>query len=187
LNVLNIKYDFPYGGLAFTALIFLIALCWYLHQYRQQQLAKFATPDLLSKILVPRNEYVYLFKSLGLLVVWLLATIALTQPKGVSPLNEKSHLLMSDIEAKNTSTKKQSTRKSHLVIFLIDASMSMNAKDSRNGKSRFVYAKEIADEVIRHLDGETASLFAYTSDLTQLSPPTPDYFFFTLNVASDEN
>lgn len=175
MNFLNITFDLPYAALATIAIILIIALSWILQQYRFKKISAFATPEMLSQLLIPRSDFLYWMKALAICLIWLLATIALMQPKGLSPLNEKS--------SKNETTAQtnpQIQRKSHLVIFLIDASASMNVTDSRDGKSRFDYAKEIADEVLRQLKGESVALYAFTSELSQLSPPTPDYFFVRL-------
>jgi Ca-activated chloride channel family protein len=68
------------------------------------------------------------------------------------------------------------------VIFLVDASASMGVKDTRNGESRFNYAKEIVDEVISGLRGDNVALWAFTSEPTMLSPLTLDYLFVRLRL-----
>jgi len=182
MNILNIHMDLPNAAYAIFVIIVYVALFWSLYQYRQQILNSYASADLLPNLLVARPNFIYWGKSIALCLIWFLATLALMQPKGNSNLIDKTSppktsTLNLSSEPQRTSIVK---RKSQLVIFLLDASASMSVTDSRNGKSRLDYAKEIADEIIRKLKGETATLYAFTSELTQLSPPTPDYFFLRL-------
>lgn len=68
------------------------------------------------------------------------------------------------------------------IFFLIDASASMKVPDTRTGQSRFEIAKEIAQQTIEQLSGNTIGLFAFTSQLTPLSPPTLDLLFVHMMV-----
>ncbi len=71
-------------------------------------------------------------------------------------------------------------RKAHAVVFLIDASASMEVSDARVGGSRFDQAKELVDEVISGLDGQSVAIYAFTSELTTVVPLTTDYLFARL-------
>lgn len=101
--------------------------------------------------------------------------LALMQPLGNGHYPE-GNLLKSKAEPLNTQEVKL-RRKAHDIIFLVDASASMSVKDARLGKARLDYAKEIAEEMAANFSGESASLYTFTSEVTQLSPPTFDYLF----------
>ena len=68
----------------------------------------------------------------------------------------------------------------HEVIFLIDSSASMTVPDGRLGQKRLDNAKDIADDVMSHLQGQSGSLYAFTSAVSKLSPPSMDYLFMRL-------
>lgn len=68
------------------------------------------------------------------------------------------------------------------IVFLIDASASMTATDTRTGQSRFEIAKEIAQQTIEQISGNSIALFAFTSQLTPMSPPTFDLLFVHMMV-----
>lgn len=71
-------------------------------------------------------------------------------------------------------------RQAHEVIFLLDVSASMEVSDTRLGYTRLAHAKEIIEEVVARLDGQLAAVYAFTSEVTTLSPPTQDYLFLRL-------
>ena len=56
----------------------------------------------------------------------------------------------------------------------------MGVTDGPIGQSRLDYARDIADQIASQLQGEMVSLYAFTSVLTRLSPPTNDILFLRL-------
>ncbi|CRX38923.1 vWA domain-containing protein [Estrella lausannensis] len=70
----------------------------------------------------------------------------------------------------------------HEVIFFIDVSSSMLVDDMRLKKRRLDTAKEIADEVIKGLRGETVSVFVFSSEVEKQVPPTVDYLYARLII-----
>lgn len=166
-----------YPGFGFLTLFVLVILflLYSLMRFRQDRIGKFATPDVLKGILEQRSKLLYLIVAGAICIVWVFSVLALMQPQGNGrypegfspaplPDEQKVHL----------------QRKAHEVVILVDASASMQVEDTRTGISRFEMAKEIAEELIGNLQGENVSLFAFTSDLTQLSPSTLDYLFARL-------
>jgi Mg-chelatase subunit ChlD len=73
-------------------------------------------------------------------------------------------------------------RLSHDLILLLDCSASMAVTDTRMNQSRLDYAKEIIDEVISRLDGQTVALYAFTSQLATIVPSTLDYLYARLSL-----
>jgi Ca-activated chloride channel family protein len=70
----------------------------------------------------------------------------------------------------------------HEVIFLVDTSASMRVPDGPEGKSRLEEAKDIMEDMVRQLRGQTISLYAFTSELSAVVPPTVDYLFIRLSI-----
>lgn len=71
-------------------------------------------------------------------------------------------------------------RKAHDVVFLLDVSASMGVKDGRLSRSRLDYAKELIDEIVARLHGETVSLYTFTSKVAQVVPGTMDYLYLRM-------
>lgn len=63
---------------------------------------------------------------------------------------------------------------SHQVIFLVDTSQSMEAMDAGQNQSRLDKAKILGEDILAALRGETLSVYAFTSTLTPIVPPTLD-------------
>lgn len=175
----DLHYAFPAAAYLLPVVIFLIFLSWRLYAFRRKALRSFASPVVLQEVLVPRSRYNFWSKSAALSLAWVLAALALMDPKGNGhyPLEKP---LTAGVSAKNKEKEAVVRRKAHDVIFLVDASASMDVKDTRTGASRLDYAKDIADQIISRLKGESAALYAFTSDTTKLSPLTMDYVFVRL-------
>lgn len=166
----DIRYTFPQAAYLLLALFFIAALFWRLFQYRKQILNPFTD----TKLLVPRSSRNYWIRALLLLLAWSLAVVALMQPAGYGYYSER---MRTGIGGKNSRT---SISAPHLVILLIDVSASMSVPDSYHGAKRIDIAKEIADNIVRRLNGEYAALYGFTSEVTQISPQTFDYLFVRL-------
>lgn len=83
-------------------------------------------------------------------------------------------------EDKESNNQKKILKVEHEVIIFIDDSSSMLVEDMRQKKSRLFVAKEIADEVIKGLRGETVSVYVFSSDVEKQVPPTVDYLYARL-------
>lgn len=173
-----LQFDWPFAAVLF---VFLVVIGWalvFLYYYRQKKLQAFAGQSVLDAVVEKREPLIYWLKVFLYCLAWACGVFALMQPKG----NERYLATTSDGQiavAKKAPEKTLLRKNTHEVIFLIDASASMKIADVSN-KSRLEVAKEIVDDVIRHLKGENVSLFAFTSATIQIVPSTLDYFFTRL-------
>ncbi len=165
----DLHYAFPEASYALFVVLFLAFLFWIYFLYRKNTLHLFSSKENLPKLLIKRPKSLYFFKALCFCLAWILAVFALMQPKvnGHYP----------EIIAKTKNDPLMPKLKAHDIIFLIDASLSMNVQESSSGKTRLDLAKEIADEILSQLNGEAAALYAFTSVPTKMSPATLDLFF----------
>lgn len=173
----NIQYDFPEAALL---LFVVLAICLgyvFLYRFRQRVLNAFASPEILEAMIEPRLKFSYWITSFLICLTWVCGVLAIMGPKG----NE--HYISPEVEQATKLPPKSTVRqKAHDVIFLVDASASMSVEDTRTGKSRLDEAKEIVDEIISHLHGESISLHVFTSATIGLAPSTTDYLFVRLMV-----
>jgi Ca-activated chloride channel family protein len=173
----DLHYRFPEGAYLLPMLPMLMALCWHAQQRRNRYVQK------LAPMAERRSTLLYSLKSLLFIAAWLAAIVALMQPVGRGHYPEEQ---APDSSSAVISLK----RKAHDLLLLIDVSASMAANDTPLGKSRLDYAKEIADEIVSHLSGESVSLYLFTSQPQKAVPFTMDYLFTRLmiaNLAINEN
>lgn len=191
MNFRDIRYDWPLASYLLLLTLFFAFLFWMLYEYRRRTLQGFAVEPTLAKLIVPRSRLYYLVNTIAILAAYSAATLALMGPKGSGSYLAKEgedgrktleEKLLSSAEKEGE--KVQLRRKAHDLIFLLDASASMALKDTRPGKSRLEYAKEIVDEIVGALDGQAAALYAFTAEATPIVPPTNDYLFFRLMLRS---
>lgn len=168
----DVLYDWPLAGYLIFVVVPILILLWRLFNYRKKGLEHFLPFSSANSLVLPRSKIIFWAKVFALCLAWGLAATALMQPKG-NPRYPKGV----QIAAEKPITAK---RKAHDVMFLIDASASMSTPDAANGETRLAFAKEIADEVASKLSGETASLYAFTSQTTKLVPSTMDYLYLRL-------
>ena len=177
----SIQFDFAPAAFLIVLILPLVWGFLFLYHYRQERLESFANASLLDSIMVKRLSVVFWLKAALICLAWICCVIALMQPKGNEryiPVGvEKPHEI-----SQNAILRK----KHHEVIILLDASASMGTKDTRNGKAREVVAKEIADDVISSLKGESVSLYAFTAATMQIVPSTMDYLFTRLMLRQVE-
>lgn len=173
-----VSYDQPQAAFLMFGIILFLGLSWALFQYRQRMQSSFIPEAYSAKLIVSRSSLIFWSKSATICSGWVLCSLALMEPKGnghypegLQPPKEVSQSGAAELRFK-----------AHEVIFLVDASASMSCTDTREHETRLDYAKDIADEIISDLTGETASLYAFTSIVTQLSPPTLDYLYVRLKL-----
>lgn len=187
MKLTAIQYAFPEGGLLLIALLIFLALYISYFSYRNRVIKLFNLVALKNRLALPRSRTLEKGRVLLIGAAWSLAVVAWMQPRtpiatslpqkdqGKQALSEKP-----DGEDKSTGTKAKRKRKAHDVYFLIDTSASMSVKDTRQGLSRLDDAKDIIEECIRNLTGQSAALYAFTSQVSTISPPTMDYLFLRL-------
>lgn len=178
----DLHFAFPEGLYLFPFSIVLTALLWKLIHYRSHMIQKYFSKNVLDSIYEPRSLIHSLGKVVAYFLFWIFAMFALMQPEGNGRYALEGQKAAAGKREGGENVKVQ--RKAHDVIFLVDASASMSVKDTRTGVTRLEYAKDIVDQIISRLRGESVALYAFTSDTTQLSPLTMDYLFVRLVLRS---
>lgn len=174
-----LQFDFPSAAWLLFLVIGIAVSFFYIYHYRKNKLQAFAEQSVLDAVVVKREPVIFCVKSFLYFVVWICGVFALMGPKG----NEQYVSSLPNGHAatvkKNVLEKTLLRRNTHEVIFLIDASASMEVADV-SGRTRLEVAKEIVDDAVRHLKGENVSLYAFTSATVQVVPSTLDYLFMRL-------
>lgn len=158
-------------------LLYLSLAAWSFHRRAIKKLA--LAPNLIARVTTGRRVAALLLLTLG----WIFAVVAVAGPMGRSELSsggEESHQEVTWLEGDEAGEEVTVRQRVHEVIFLLDASASMGVNDTRVGLTRLEYAKEIIDETIGRLAGDSVALYAFTSEVTQLVPSTVDYLFLRL-------
>lgn len=179
-----IRYDWPSMAILLAALLPLAWSMVLLYRYRQKKLKLFADWAVRNAVVENREPVLYWVKVLLYCLAWIGGVIAVMQPKG----NERYVSTAPNGEVtviKQRSKNHLMRKKTHEVIFLVDASASMKIPDI-SGKTRLEVSKEIVDDIISHLKGENVSLFAFTSATMQIVPSTLDYLFTRLMLQQIE-
>ncbi len=176
----DIHYDFPQAVYLLLLLIPLLFLYGWLFYYRQQSTKAYASSSILPQLLKRRSFFFSILKAFALSFAWILACIAFMGPKGNLQYQLISHANQKRNIHTQTQAHSQLPHQTHEVIFLIDASASMSVSDARHHRTRLIAAKEIVEQIISQLIGQTIALDAFTSELTPLVPPTLDYLFVRL-------
>ncbi len=170
----DLHYNFSEASYLGLCVLVFILLFWNLFRYRDQLLKGWEE----AKMVFPRSSATFWIKVVCLSAAWIVLTMALMQPKGNGHYPEEA---VPKERMGQVHNKVQ--RKAHEIIFLIDASASMNIVDTRLEKTRLEYAKEIADSIVSQLEGATAALYVFTSVLDEIVPPTSDYLFLRMMLA----
>ena len=169
----DIDYDFPSAAFFILAFLIWLGLFLALKIYRNKQLENLSSSSLLPSILYPRSDFYTWIKVGALLCAWIFACIALMEPKA------HGHYIHT------SQTQQIAKQPPRTILFLVDASASMEIRDTRLKISRLDIAKEIADTIISQLgSGANAGIYAFTSALTKLSSPTPDQLFARVMLKS---
>lgn len=155
----------------FFILPLLIALFLYaIWQSKKRVKGMIGSEELCRKIGYFPSSGWYAARSISLVWAAALLVIALSGPAG------NPHYA----EERESNNQRKILKVEHEVIFFIDDSSSMLVDDMRQKKSRLSVAKEIADEVIKGLRGETVSVYVFSSDVEKQVPPTVDYLYARL-------
>ncbi len=165
LNI--IQYNNPKASLLLFAIIPFVIGYFFLFRYREKWLSSFASQNVLKVVLIKRSKRNAILKALLFIVAFTFATLALMGPKKI----------------KDT----QSVSEFEDVAFLIDVSASMGVKDVKGpdgiGQERLQFAKNVVGQVIEPLAGKSLSLYAFTSSLIEVVPPTTDSLFLRLMLS----
>lgn len=180
MNLSQVIFDKPEVIYLFALVPLFIFLFVLLFRFRRKALERFASQEMLSKALFFPSKRNRIFQIMCLLCAWIFTIFALMQPKGHASYVEEQRLFPSPASREPEHMTFSLKRKAHDVMFLIDASASMGATDTRIGKSRLEYGKEIVDHIISQLQGESVALYAFTSEVIPLVSATPDYLFLRM-------
>lgn len=169
----DVLFNFPQIGWLIALLIPFFLGQFALSYYRKKMESAYTTPALLSRLLIPRSPLLRYTKMMGWGVIWALTCLALMEPFG--------NIRYSSLSA-NAPSNIQSTMVSHEILFLVDTSASMRVPDGNNDQSRLETAKNLMTDLLLQFQGQTVSLYAFTSELSQVVPSTLDYIFTRLAI-----
>lgn len=166
-------YLYPSRAYLMLAIPCIALLFWWLSIQRQTALKLFFGYPLASTLADRRSRHLIVLRTLLLCLAWMLITLALMVPYSAnSSVTPMAH--------QNSPQEQKTRRLMHDVILLVDASASMAIQDGRSGESRLTSAKQICDELLAHMHGESVALYAFTSELIPEAPLTFDYLFLRL-------
>jgi Ca-activated chloride channel family protein len=164
---------------AFWLLLFLpvFILCfWFVYRERERQRHHLG---LVTETMVQRSPPIFKLKCLAFLLAWIALVFALAQPIGNTHYPEAALLKMAEKEAMRHPVPRRLPQD---VILLVDTSRSMSVPDMPNGMTRLEAAKDVAEQLLSQLKGPYVSLYAFTSEVVPLSPPTLDDLFVRLQL-----
>lgn len=181
----DLVFGFPLAAYALCIVPLLGILFWSLFAFRRSFLGRWESPEVSAAVVVERSKVVYWTKAAAMIGAWIFGVFALMDPKGHLHYPEE-RLVPAEKKEGEGKSGAILKRRAHEVIFLIDASASMAIPDGWGGETRLANAKDIADLIAGGLEGETASLYAFTAVPIQLSPSTTDYLFLRLMLRQIE-
>jgi|GEM_PF-1084063 len=166
----DLSWDNPWAVWGFFILFIVIPLIAAIYRQRKQFQRYFNL-----ELILPHAPSLFWGKGIALVAAWCFAILALMGPKGNGHYPEEGQ----------TPRKKEQLsgigkRKAHDVVLAVDASASMGVKDGRNGITRLEYAKQIGDQLISKLQGDSVALYAFTYEPELLSPATLDTLYVRL-------
>jgi Ca-activated chloride channel family protein len=182
----DLHYAFPEGAWLLPIALLILALLTFLFEYRRKVAEHYGAARYRDKVLTPRSRLYSVLYGVFLSLAWMMAVLALMQPQGRARYqqgDDESGKVVEEFlaeEDEGEGSFVQMRRKAHEIIFVLDTSASMSVNDTPQGISRLDYAKEIIDEITADSDGAAVGLYAFTSELTPLVPPTYDSLFVRL-------
>jgi len=179
----DLEMAYPQAGYWIVMVVPFVLMGWRLMVYRQRMVRRYADGQSLKKMVVGRKRLREGATILLICLAWVAATVALAQPRGNARLPQEQgseKIVREEISEKGDPMEVTRRLKGHDLLFLLDVSASMSVTDTRTGITRLALAKEIIDEIASRLHGHTAALYAFTSELTTVVPPTMDYLYLRL-------
>lgn len=172
----EIFFNLPQAAFLLLLLLPLLAGQFFLSRYRKKQQLAYAPAETIARLLTPRSPLFTLTKIAGWSLIWILCCAALMEPFG----NIRYPSLPAQSSPSQTQLKPFYAP--HEVIFLVDTSASMGVPDGTDGSTRLEEAKNIMEDIMRQLNGQTVAIYAFTSELSAVVPPTVDYLFVRLSI-----
>jgi Ca-activated chloride channel family protein len=176
----DLQFLYPNAAYLLPVVALLLYLLHREYQRRQLALSTFAERSILRSYALLRHETRERLRAALIAVGWIFACIALMKPvANVRYLSEPSNAAETSWELTGELTEEEFSRarRPQQLVILMDASASMSVADTRQGLSRLDLAKELVDELIARLDGPTVAVYAFTSSVSTVSPPTLDYLY----------
>lgn len=149
-------------------------LFWWLTRQRMRDLRIFFGETLTPELSEKRSHLLTGLKTALLCLAWMLITLALMYP--YSEVDPAASLAPPHGPALQDGKR----HLTHDVILLVDASASMGVIDGHSGETRLTSAKQMTDELLTQMHGESVALYAFTSELIPEVPLTLDYLFLRL-------
>lgn len=172
-------YEYPEAAYLIPLVLLLIALYGYLYDRRRKFLEAFADDSVRKRVVAKRSLISFILKVAFICIAWILAALALMDPQGNARYPEE---MLAELNKNKELPALR--RRQHEVAFVVDTSRSMDVKDMRTGQSRLDFAKDVADETIRELKGDTISIYTFTASGSKLVPSTLDYIYARLLLKS---
>lgn len=184
--------DLQFASNEYAYLLALIPLLWLLlwrdHRVRQKLRAQMVGLALRQRLLWLMSPQWTRLQGILVTICFGGLVLGLMQPRGnvryasgeVPERSEEPRVLKEDRQEASENAPLQRRRMAHQVLFLLDASASMSVKDTRVGKSRLEYAKELIEEVVSRLEGQSVAVYAFTSEVSTVVPLTMDYLYARL-------
>lgn len=172
----EIFFNFPQAGYLLFVLLPLVVAQSMLTFYRKKQQLSYAHADTMTRLLIPRSSLYTWTKTVGWMLIWIFACVALMQPFG------NIRYPVPTTEAASDRSLMLPQYVPHEVIFLCDTSASMGVPDGSEGRTRLEEAKALMEDLMQQLNGQTVSLYAFTSELSAIVPPTVDYLFVRMAI-----
>jgi len=184
VRIPDIQFAHPLWGYLLLAIPLMAILFWSLFRYRVGVLDKFFKSMVLHRLLLPRSRGYFILQCLCICLSWVFAVVALMGPIGSGEYVSGGGGGGGGPRESGNSNARQRQYKSHEVAFILDVSASMTVPDALRNRRRLDYAKDIIDGVVSRLKGERVSLYVFTSEVTQIVPPTLDYLYLRLMLRS---
>ena len=167
---MNIVYRQQEWAVLLLVSIPLGVLYWLLLKHKKRIHTKFTA--VFSVIPTFTNSALFLQRTACFLFAWILLVHGLMQPIKILQTKQESNQFVPT-----------ATVNPYLEIaFLLDASQSMKATDTKTHSSRFARAKELIELMVDQIGGTPISLYIFAGDLYQICPPTIDYLYFRLHL-----
>lgn len=156
-------------------------LFWQLTRQREGVLKDFLGTVLHKRLTVARSSKNYQGRAGCLVLAWLLGTLSLMQPE-YQRVREPQTFSEQIETSKGREAPMEGAiqRKPMDVIFLLDASASMNVVDTPTGQTRLEFAKDLIADTITRLTGDNIGLDVFTTEVKQLVPPTLDHLYLRM-------
>lgn len=156
-------------GFLLLATTIFVGLYIHLGRYKKQNAVLHYASENTPKGFFEVSWIGFYAKAVCLIVSWALLSIAMIEPLEMH---------------KESSLKAFAAAPVQEVIFVLDASASMNAEDASlsasKQTSRFYRAKEIIEQIVEKLAGVNVTLIAFSGAPELLVPPTQDYLYFRI-------